>query len=422
MARPKNPVPSYLLHKTSGQARMRVHGRYVYLGPHGSPESKAEYRRICGELDAAQPAVPEVAAAVLPDDQPAAPPDVTVNEVLLAFWRHAEEHYRRPDGTATNELTEYRQALKPLRALYGHTPAHAFNGRALQVVRREMVRMGLCRTTVNARVRRLKHVFKWAIGDSLVPPAVHQALACVAGLQKGRTKAPEPQPVRPVAEEHVRAVLPFVRPQVRAMVEVQLLTGMRPDEVCRIRPCEVETAGPVWVYRPVQHKNAHRGHGRAIPLGPRAQAVLKEFMPADPAEYFFSPRRAVEQLHAERTRERRTPLYPSHAVRNATKRSANPTRSPGERYNSMSYNHAIARGVERANRERARGAAAAGAAFVPVPAWSANQLRHARATEVRAGYGLEAAQVVLGHARADTTEIYAEKNLALAAKVAAEVG
>jgi hypothetical protein len=30
--------------------------------------------------------------------------------------------------------------------------------------------------------------------------------------------------------------------------------------------------------------------------------------------------------------------------------------------------------------------------------------------------------VLLGHARADVTQIYAEKNLALAAKVAAEIG
>jgi hypothetical protein len=41
---------------------------------------------------------------------------------------------------------------------------------------------------------------------------------------------------------------------------------------------------------------------------------------------------------------------------------------------------------------------------------------------VRRRYGLEAAQAVLGHAKADTTEIYAEKNLALAAKVAIEIG
>ena len=57
-----------------------------------------------------------------------------------------------------------------------------------------------------------------------------------------------------------------------------------------------------------------------------------------------------------------------------------------------------------------------------MPHWHPNQLRHSKATEVRAAYGLEGAQVVLGHARANVTEVYAERNLALAARVAYETG
>src|SRR5262249_43458185 len=78
-----------------------------------------------------------------------APPDVTDNGVPPAFGRHAEDHYRRPDGTATNELKEYRLTLQPLRSLYGHTPAAEFDPRALQAVRRAMVESGLARTTIN---------------------------------------------------------------------------------------------------------------------------------------------------------------------------------------------------------------------------------------------------------------------------------
>jgi integrase len=54
--------------------------------------------------------------------------------------------------------------------------------------------------------------------------------------------------------------------------------------------------------------------------------------------------------------------------------------------------------------------------------WAPNQLRHQHATRVRKEFGLEAAQVALGHARADVTQIYAEKNAALAATVAAKIG
>lgn len=55
-------------------------------------------------------------------------------------------------------------------------------------------------------------------------------------------------------------------------------------------------------------------------------------------------------------------------------------------------------------------------------AWATNQLRHTRATDVRARYGLEASQVILGHASADVTQIYAERDEALARKVAKESG
>jgi integrase len=50
------------------------------------------------------------------------------------------------------------------------------------------------------------------------------------------------------------------------------------------------------------------------------------------------------------------------------------------------------------------------------------QLRHTAATAIRARYGLEAAQAVLGHAKPDTTLIYAEKDLAAARAVMAEIG
>jgi len=41
---------------------------------------------------------------------------------------------------------------------------------------------------------------------------------------------------------------------------------------------------------------------------------------------------------------------------------------------------------------------------------------------VRRRFGLEAAQVSLGHAQAQVTEVYAERDLALAAKVARQIG
>jgi site-specific recombinase XerC len=69
-----------------------------------------------------------------------------------------------------------------------------------------------------------------------------------------------------------------------------------------------------------------------------------------------------------------------------------------------------------------RAVAEAARAGGSVEHWHPNQLRHTRGTEVRKRYGLEAAQVVLGHSRADVTQVYAARDLALAEKVAREVG
>jgi hypothetical protein len=56
MPRPKNPSPSYLLHRASGQARVRIRSggrdQDVYLDEYGSPESLEEYHRILAEHSA----------------------------------------------------------------------------------------------------------------------------------------------------------------------------------------------------------------------------------------------------------------------------------------------------------------------------------------------------------------------------------
>jgi integrase len=262
MARRKQSVPSYLLHKPTGQARVRINGTDVYLGRYDSPESRAEYARVIAEL----------AVCPIPDAPEAARPtrrDVTVNELLLGFWGYAEGHYRRADGTPTNELPQFRQTFRLVRELYGHTPAHEFGPLALKAIRQKMIEAGWNRKLVNQRVGRVRRAFRWAVENELFPPAVLQALKAVAGLQAGRTAAREADPVLPVADADVRTTLPFLGPVVRGMVEVQLLTGMRPGEVRQLRPCDIDTAGEVWVFRLRQFKTRHRGKARAVAIGPR---------------------------------------------------------------------------------------------------------------------------------------------------------
>ena len=57
-----------------------------------------------------------------------------------------------------------------------------------------------------------------------------------------------------------------------------------------------------------------------------------------------------------------------------------------------------------------------------VPRWGVYRLRHAHGTEVRKGYGLEAAGATLGHTKMSATEIYAERDRDKAIVVAGEIG
>ena len=104
-----------------------------------------------------------------------------------------------------------------------------------------------------------------------MPANVHHGLSAVSGLKAGRSDAVESEPVKPVPNEIVEATLPFLSRHVRAMVELQLRTGMRPGELCAMRTRDIDTRGDVWTYRPLQHKNAHHGHERVVLLGPRAR-------------------------------------------------------------------------------------------------------------------------------------------------------
>ena len=438
--RRKGEPPRYRFHKQSGQAVVslpRGDGTYhdVLLGPFDTPESRLEYARVIAEWEAngRQMLCRKGGATGL-----------SLNEVILAYWQHAEGYYRHPDGTPTSEADNIRLALRPLKRLYGHTSAADFDSLALEALREEMVRAGHCRNRVNKDVSRVRRLFKWAAARKLVPLSVHESLATVEGLRAGRSAARETAPVRPVAEEVVEATLPFMRPQVAAMVKLQQLSGMRPGEVVAMRGMDLEMSGKVWAYRPGsdagphgKHKTAYRGQSRVVLLGPKAQVLLKPWLRLNLQEYLFQPRESAAQYRAELRRARKTPLTPSQARRRPKK---DPKRSPGDRYRVSSYDHAVMSACDaafpppeplaRRPGETMKGWLARigpeGWAEVrkwrKAHRWRPNMLRHAKATQIRREVGLDAARAVLGHRSPQVTEVYAELDAAQAAEVMERLG
>jgi integrase len=417
-------LPKLCRHKGTGRFYVTLSGRELYLGR--TPKAaKLEYDRIIGEWLANGR---RLAAA------DGAPADLTVSELLSAFWTHAEAYYRLPSGEPSSELNWIASAVRPLRRLYGGTPARDFGPLALEVVRGELVKQGYVRSAINGRVDRICRIFRWAASKELLPAGIYQALRAVPGLRRGRSEAAESKPVRPVADPVVDATLPHLSPIVADMVRFQRLTGARPGEVCIMRPCEVDRSGEVWEYRPSRHKTEHHGQERLILIGPKAQAVLAPYLLREAETFCFVPAESERKRRKRAHEARVTPI--GYGNRPGTNRKARPKRTAGDRYSPASYNRAVARGCELAfnmpaelrklpaklaDDEKARRRQLA-RQWRDQNCWSPNQLRHACATDLRRRFGIESARLILGHTDVGTTQIYAEADRQAAAQFIAQVG
>jgi integrase len=389
-------IPQHCPHKSLGLGYVRLNGKMLYTGKWGSPEAAQEYDRLIHEWMANGRQLPS---------QPARRGEATIDDLVAAFWVHAEEWYRRLDGSQTGELKNIRYAVKPLRARYGRLPLARFGPRELKVYRESIIDAGLCRNVVNAQVGIVKRLFNWAVEEELVESGVAFALAKVRHLPRGRSRARESVKIKPVREADMQAVLPHVSRQVAAMIQLQWLTGMRPGEVVSMRTTDIDMSEGIWVYTPTHHKNEHHGTERFIPLGPKAQEIVRPHLKLDREAFLFSPRDADTELRALKARTRKTKVQPSQRARHA-RAMAGRRRKLNDRYSVVSYGVAIARACLKAE----------------IPGWTANQLRHSAATRIRKQHGIEAARVVLGHNNLSTTEIYAEINREAAMRIMEQMG
>jgi integrase len=364
MPRLVHKLPSYFLHKPSGRARVRYHGVDRYLpGPYGSEESRKAYSKLIDRLMSPDGTMNRDGTDMPGGEDAPAPSLLTIAELIEKFWDYARNYYRR-DGKPTGEHEVIRFALRPLLKMFGAVLATEFKPRHLKVVRKEMIRLDWSRRHINASVRRIRRMFNWAVEEELIPPAVAGALATVKALQKDRTEAREKPKVQPVPDEVVEATLPHVSKVAADIIRVMRLSGARPGEMTGMRADQIDRNDPdCWRYAPPKHKTSHRDKRRVIFLGPRCQAILAPYM----------------------------------------------AKAGGGKVFPM--------GLSGLRSAVTRGCAKAG-----VPHWHPNQLRHSAATEIRKKFGLEGSQVILGHSRAATTEIYAEVDADRGREIACKIG
>lgn len=416
MPRYVNAVPKYRKHRASGQAVVTILGRDHYLGPHGTKVSRDAYDRLIAAFLAAGRRSP--ASDQMPEEE------ITVVEVLAAYWKFCQGYYRK-DGKQTSEVEAMKVIIRDVKAEFGPLPVSQFGPAALKRVRQRWLDRGLTRQGVNKNQRRLTRIFRWAVAEELAPPSVVQSLTAVPGLRKNRSEAPESPPVQPVDVAVVERTIPHLPPIIADMVRLQLLTGARPGEVCKLKPAHVGRSSDVWEYKVEGHKTEHHGRVRIVYIGPEAQKVLAPYLLRASSAFCFSPAEVIAAHRQERHARRVTPLScgnrPGKRAGIAVRKGAK-LRSPGVCYTNDSYRRAIHYACDKAFPPPEKLTGDKLKQWQSAQRWSPNQLRHTAATEIRKRFGLEAAQVILGHAAADVTQVYAERDAEKARAVARQVG
>jgi hypothetical protein len=190
--------PVYLRQRCSGRpdrAFSLINGKRVWLGKYGTDESRAKYAELLN-----QPQVSE-SEVVTPSADP------TVSELIRAYLKFASTYYQKPDGSVAREYEHILEALKYVRRLTGATLAREFGPKMLKTVRQELIDKGLSRVHINAQVRRIIGMFRWAVEEETIPETTHRALAAVRNLKRGRSMAKESVKVKPVAVDAIDATL-----------------------------------------------------------------------------------------------------------------------------------------------------------------------------------------------------------------------
>jgi len=343
---------------------------------------------------------------------------VTVGELSDKYLKYAEKNVRPIRSNEEHPDLRFVKRAQEFLMPYYSWPVKQFGPDELRAVRDALVkheyihgkkRKRYTRRGINDTLNWIHKMWKWGMGRKFVTAEQVQGLEEVKSLRMGDTEASD-NPKRPrVTGDEFRKVVNALGCVVGDMLQLIWYTAMRPQEVCEMRPFDIVLDdSECWLYIPGRdrtpvgdHKTTRFERVRVIPLTLVCQEILapriKDF---SSKEYIFSPKEAMQEFFHQRAVSRKAPL--SCGNRPGTNRREHPMIKPGNRYNHSALRIACRRGCLRAGVD----------VFVPY------DLRRTAATRIRSTLGKEAAKVLLGHVKTDTTDVYLLEEVQEAVKVA----
>ncbi len=345
-------MPDYRYH-ISGQAIVTLDGRDYYLGKHGSPRSHAKYLRLLQEYNDNGMKMPEDLDQRL-DDAP-----ITVSCLTAEYRQEIDVKY----ADSAEQRRRFNRLCDLLESECGDLPVDEFGPRRLAAIRQTFIDKGNNRNYVNSQTRSVVTVFRFGVARELISESVLVRLQAIDPLKRGQTTAKEPKRRQPVPLAAVEATARYLSPTLLAMVRIHVATGMRSNEVCSMRSCDIDRSGEEWIYRPEHHKTEYHGILKAVPIVGDAREALTPFLRNDD-DYCFSPIESKKWYQQQRTAARKTKRSYGNGVGDCRKK--NPKRSPGKKFTKDSYRRAMVRAAKKAG----------------VAPWTPHQIRH------RSGRGL----------------------------------
>lgn len=362
--------PRISWHPPSKRAYITWQGRRFYLGAWGHRDQpipkdvQARYDSLIGQL-----------FYLGAPEEEAIPKEITIHEISAKFLDWAEKNY------TAHEYRGFLLASRALCQLHGFIAAKDFTPLKLRQVQTAFVEKKLARSQVNRSLWRVIRIFSWAISYDLIPSSILVGLQTVPGLKKGAPGTHEAPGVDSVEFDLVKVTLPHLHEPIRTMVKLQLLTGCRPGEVRLMKAGEIDTRGKIWVYKPLHHKNAHRGKLREIPLTAPAQKILKPWIAKrEPGQYLFTSWDAPSKFRDLKKKQKA--------------------------YSIESYSQAIKRVCE----------------SFGLTVWQPRQLRKTIAQQVDDLLGIEHSAALAGHSGIEITRrVYAKSQLEKAKEAAKKI-
>ena len=431
---------AYRLHKGKNQGYVQYprqcddrRPQETFPGEYGSPESQAAYEKSLAYFLTHGTLPPWIKQSTPPPEafEPQRGGAVTVAQLCQEFFA------AQGPGYCASERAAFRVVIERLCSLHAATPVDQFRRPMLRHVRQQMVELGNSRRYIDCHVTRIRGMFDWGVDEDLVPPEIAAGLKSLRRLKP--REAPSYPPVEPVADAVVAQTLPHLPTEAADLVQLLRLSAARPSELMGLKAGDIiQTRPDLWEYHPAEHKTVDHGYDRCIYFGPQAIAILQRLIDERGPRALLLVQPDWEGLKAQHSwdaGERLLKLFheggwksspswweyvkensrqlvglaPSRAqavFRRAKLGAKRPRSKAGKPWNRHRFAQLIQRTCEKHGIEH----------------WTPYQLRHAAACQAVQHGSLAAAQRILGHKLATTTDHYLKGDPDGAARLVAQLG